>query len=176
MNDEGLLMQPLDAEIFRQVANALPVGVYIVGWIGGLPSGTEAGEKIKGYLSQEVIGRPCHTDMLVHCGAQGMPVCASAGCLLTCCYPIESRWKRHCLHATKTATGYRSTCDRSRSKTQVEALSPSRNYFSSREANPNCDGRATRERTRRMDWAVPDRERDFTLGVWLSKSVSFLTA
>lgn len=77
-------MQRLDADIFRQIVDALPVGVYIVGLDRRIAFWNETAEKITGYLSQEVMGRPCHADILAHCGARGTPVCASAGCLLTC--------------------------------------------------------------------------------------------
>ncbi len=87
-------MQSLAADIFRQIVNALPVGAYVVGLDRRITFWNRAAEKITGYLSQEVIGRPCHADVLVHCGAQGTPVCASAGCLLTCSLrdrkPIEA--------------------------------------------------------------------------------------
>lgn len=66
MTDDGLSMPSLSADIFRQIANALPVGVYIVGLDRRITFWNEAPEKITGYLSQEVIGRPCHADILVH--------------------------------------------------------------------------------------------------------------
>lgn len=75
---------PPDAELYRQVVESLPVGVYIVGLDRRIVSWNKVAEEITGYLGQEVIGRPCHEEILVHCGARGTPVCASAGCLLTC--------------------------------------------------------------------------------------------
>jgi PAS domain S-box-containing protein len=77
-------MSPLDSDLFCQIVETLPVGVYVVGLDRRIAFWNKAAEQITGYLSQEVIGRPCHADLLVHCGARGTPVCASAGCLLTC--------------------------------------------------------------------------------------------
>ena len=77
-------MPLLDPETFRQIVDTLPVGVYVVGLDRRIAFWNHAAEQITGYLSQEVMGRPCHADILVHCGARGTPVCASAGCLLNC--------------------------------------------------------------------------------------------
>lgn len=73
-----------DAELYRRIVELLPVGVYIVGLDRRIAFWNRAAEEITGYLSQEVIGRPCHEELLVHCGARGTPICSSAGCLLTC--------------------------------------------------------------------------------------------
>ena len=73
-----------EAELYRRIVESLPVGVYIVGLDRRISFWNHAAEEITGYLSQEVIGRPCHEDLLVHCGARGTPICSSAGCLLTC--------------------------------------------------------------------------------------------
>lgn len=77
-------MPLLDTDVFRQIVETLPVGVYVVGLDRKIMYWNKAAEQITGYLSQEIIGRPCHADALVHCGAHGTPVCASAGCLLDC--------------------------------------------------------------------------------------------
>jgi PAS domain S-box-containing protein len=68
-------MQPLDADIFRQIANALSVGVYVVGLDRRIAFWNEAAEKFTGYLSQEVIGRPCHADIRIagHKERQSVP-------------------------------------------------------------------------------------------------------
>ncbi len=85
---------PPDSEVYREIVESLPVGVYIVGLDRRIAFWNQAAEEITGYLSQEVIGRPCHEELLVHCGARGTPICASAGCLLTCALrdgkPIET--------------------------------------------------------------------------------------
>ena len=77
-------MPPLSPDIFRQILEALPAGVYIVGLDRRIVFWNCAAEFITGYLGQEVIGRSCGDEVLVHCGAEGTPVCSSAGCLLAC--------------------------------------------------------------------------------------------
>jgi PAS domain S-box-containing protein len=77
-------MSSLDSDLFRQIVETLPIGVYVVGLDRRIAFWNKAAEQITGYLSQEVMGRPCHADLLVPCGARGTPVCESAGCLLTC--------------------------------------------------------------------------------------------
>ena len=74
----------LDADVFRRVMEELQVGVYftdrnrrIVFWNAGA-------ERITGYLSQEVIGRCCRDNILLHCDHKQMVVCAS------CCPLAES--------------------------------------------------------------------------------------
>jgi PAS domain S-box-containing protein len=85
---------PPEAELYRKIVELLPVGVYIVGLDRRILFWNHAAEEITGFLSQEVIGRPCHEEILLHCGARGTPVCASAGCLLSCALrdgkPIEA--------------------------------------------------------------------------------------
>jgi len=77
-------MSPLSPEIFRQILESLPAGVYIVGLDRRIVFWNRAAEFITGYLGQEVIGRSCGEDVLVHCGAEGTPVCSTSGCLLNC--------------------------------------------------------------------------------------------
>jgi PAS domain S-box-containing protein len=74
----------LTDDVFRQIVETLPVGVYVIGLDRHIGYWNKAAEQITGYLSQEVIGKPCNAEVLVHCGARGTPVCESAGCLLTC--------------------------------------------------------------------------------------------
>jgi PAS domain-containing protein len=68
-------MSPLDSDLFRQIVETFPVGTYVVGLDRRIAFWNKAAEPITGYLSQEVIGRPCHAYLLVHCGARGTPVC-----------------------------------------------------------------------------------------------------
>jgi PAS domain-containing protein len=65
---------PLDPDTFRQIVETPPVGVYVVGLDRKISYWNKAAEQITGYLSQEVMGRPCHADLLLHCGARGTPV------------------------------------------------------------------------------------------------------
>ena len=77
-------MPPLPPEIFRQILESLPAGIYIVGLDRRIVFWNRAAEFITGYLSQEVIGRSCGEDVLVHCGVEGAAICCTAGCLLSC--------------------------------------------------------------------------------------------
>jgi len=76
-------MPPLSPDIFRQILESLPAGIYIVGLDRRIVFWNRAAEFITGYLAQDVLGRSCGEDVLVHCGAEGTPVCSSAGCLLS---------------------------------------------------------------------------------------------
>ncbi|MGZ4815805.1 MAG: PAS domain-containing protein [Terriglobales bacterium] len=76
-------MPPLPPEIFRQILESLPAGIYIVGLDRRIVFWNRAAEFITGYLRQEVIGRSCGEEVLVHCGVEGTPICCSTGCLLT---------------------------------------------------------------------------------------------
>lgn len=74
----------LEAEVFRSVMEELQVGIYftdrerqIVFWNAGA-------EKITGYLSQEVVGRCCRDDILLHCDDRQVVVCGS------CCPVAEA--------------------------------------------------------------------------------------
>ena len=67
----------LDPEVFRSVMEELQVGIYftdrerrIVFWNAGA-------ERITGYLSQEVVGRCCRDDILLHCDDRQVVVCGS---------------------------------------------------------------------------------------------------
>ena len=73
----------LDPDIFRQLLESLPVGIYIVTLDRRIVFWNRAAERITGYLGQEVIGHSCGDEIMVHCGGQGTPVCSTSGCLLT---------------------------------------------------------------------------------------------
>jgi PAS domain S-box-containing protein len=77
-------MPPLSPEIFANVLELLPAGIYIVGLDRRIVFWNRAAEYITGYLAQEVLGRSCGDEILVHCGAEGTPVCSTTACLLNC--------------------------------------------------------------------------------------------
>ena len=65
----------LEPDVFRSVMEELQVGIYftdrerrIVFWNAGA-------ERLTGYLSQEVIGRCCRDDILLHCDDRQVVVC-----------------------------------------------------------------------------------------------------
>lgn len=77
-------MSLLHPDTFRQIVDTLPMGISVVGLDRHVAFWNRAAEQITGYLKQEVMGRVCHQDILVPCGARGTAVCATAGCPLTC--------------------------------------------------------------------------------------------
>jgi PAS domain S-box-containing protein len=76
-------MPPLDPDLFRQIVESLPVGLYIVAPDRRIVLWNQAAEHITGFLAQEVIGRSCCDGLLAHCGALGTQLCAGTGCVLT---------------------------------------------------------------------------------------------
>lgn len=77
-------MTSLSPDIYRQVVESLPVGIYVVGRDRRIVFWNREAERVTGYLAQEVIGRSCQDDILAHCEAHGTSLCRSNGCLLTC--------------------------------------------------------------------------------------------
>lgn len=73
-----------DPEIFRQFADALPVGAYIVDTRRKILFWNRASERITGYLSQEILGRACCEGVLEHCLGNGPAVCETANCPIRC--------------------------------------------------------------------------------------------
>lgn len=98
-------MPSLDPDIYRDLVDALPVGIYIVGLDRRIYFWNRAAEHITGYLAHEVIGRSCGTDVLVHCGAEGTPVCSSSDCMLACA--LRDRQPREALLFARHKDGHR---------------------------------------------------------------------
>jgi diguanylate cyclase (GGDEF)-like protein/PAS domain S-box-containing protein len=71
----------LDADVFRRVLSDLQVGVYFTDRERRIVFWNSGAERITGYLSQEVIGRCCRENILMHCDQQRRMVCA-VGCPL----------------------------------------------------------------------------------------------
>ncbi|HTQ55436.1 MAG TPA: PAS domain S-box protein [Bryobacteraceae bacterium] len=68
-------------EIYRTVLENVPVGVYLVDQERRIVFWNRAAEEITGYLGQEVIGRFCHDNILMHCDRDSNILCGS-GCPL----------------------------------------------------------------------------------------------
>jgi PAS domain-containing protein len=68
--------------ILRGLADKFPFGFYVVDPERTILYWNEAAERITGYRAQEVVGRCCADDLLVHCGPQGTPLCATGSCML----------------------------------------------------------------------------------------------
>jgi len=71
-----------DPELLRTVLETLPLGVYIVDRERRIRFWNEGAEMITGFLRQDVVGRFCRDDILVHCDEHNVNLCV-AGCPLT---------------------------------------------------------------------------------------------
>jgi PAS domain-containing protein len=69
--------------ILRGLADKFPFGFYVVDPERTILYWNESAERITGYHAQEVVGRCCADDLLVHCGRQGTALCATGGCPFT---------------------------------------------------------------------------------------------
>jgi diguanylate cyclase (GGDEF)-like protein/PAS domain S-box-containing protein len=75
-------MQRLDnPEIFREVLEDLPTGVYLVARDGCILFWNRGAERITGHLRQDVVGRPCREDFLGNSDGAGEEVSAAAAAL-----------------------------------------------------------------------------------------------
>lgn len=68
----------LDPEIYRAVLESLPLGVYLVDRNRQILFWNAEAERLTGYLAQEVIGRECHDNLLMHCDENQKVLCGSA--------------------------------------------------------------------------------------------------
>lgn len=68
----------LDPEVFRAVMEDLQVGVYFTDRARRIVFWNSGAERITGYLSQEVVGRCCRDNILLHCDHRQVVVCGSA--------------------------------------------------------------------------------------------------
>lgn len=65
-------------EIYRAVLESLPMGVYLVDRSRQISFWNAEAERITGYLAQEVIGRLCHQNLLMHCDENQRILCGCA--------------------------------------------------------------------------------------------------
>jgi len=72
---------PFDHEVYRTLLESMPNGVYLVDRERRILLWNDAAEKISGYLRQEVVGRSCRADLLVHCDENNAILCGE-GCPL----------------------------------------------------------------------------------------------
>jgi len=68
----------LNPEIYRAVLESLPIGVYLTDRKRQISFWNTSAEKITGYLGQEVIGRCCHDNLLMHCDENHVSLCGCA--------------------------------------------------------------------------------------------------
>jgi len=71
----------LDGEIYRSVLESLPTGVYLVDLNRRILLWNDGAERITGYLRQEVVGRCCADNLLMHCDERKNVLCGG-GCPL----------------------------------------------------------------------------------------------
>lgn len=74
----------INAEIFRQLAEHLPYGLYIVSPDRTILFWNDEAERITGYTREEMIGRKCPTTNLHHLDEKGTPLCQTYCPLLQC--------------------------------------------------------------------------------------------
>lgn len=74
----------INAEIFRQLAEHLPYGLYIVSPDRTILFWNDEAERITGYTREEMIGRKCATTNLHHLDEKGTPLCQTYCPLLQC--------------------------------------------------------------------------------------------
>ncbi len=77
------MSMPLDLSLFRQLTDALPFGVYVVGMNRHIEYWNHAAELITGHLSQETLARPCGNGLLMHCDSSGTTACNTPHCPVT---------------------------------------------------------------------------------------------
>lgn len=71
----------LAPELLAALLEEMDGGIYIVDGERRILYWNRGAEKITGYLAQQVIGRPCQSDLLMHCDLEGKVLCGS-GCPL----------------------------------------------------------------------------------------------
>lgn len=71
-----------DPSVYRAVLENLPTGVYLVDEERRIVFWNTGAEKITGFLRQEVVGRFCRENILVHCDEANALLCGAA-CPLT---------------------------------------------------------------------------------------------
>ncbi len=74
-------MPAVDPEVYREVLESLANGVYLVDRDRRIFLWNDGAEKITGHLRQDVLGRACQDDLLMHCDANHTVLCHS-GCPL----------------------------------------------------------------------------------------------
>lgn len=72
----------LSQEIFRHIVDELELGVYIVDRARKIQYWNRGAEHITGYLAQNVVGRFCRDNILVHCDEHNASLCGEE-CPLT---------------------------------------------------------------------------------------------
>ena len=72
----------LDPDIYRSVLDSLATGVYVVDLEQRILMWNQGAERLTGYLSQEVLGRTCTENLLMHCDKNCRVLCGTERPLL----------------------------------------------------------------------------------------------
>jgi PAS domain S-box-containing protein len=78
----AVMAAELSAETYRLVLENLPAAVYLVDRERRITLWNKAAESLTGYQAQEVIGRLCRDDILMHCDQNNVILCGNACPLL----------------------------------------------------------------------------------------------
>ena len=70
-------------DVFHNIVNELEVGVYIVDRFRKITYWNKGAERLTGYLRQDVVGRFCKDNILVHCDQDGHELCGDECPLLS---------------------------------------------------------------------------------------------
>lgn len=73
---------PLDLGTLQRVLNCLNIGVYITDLERRIVLWNSKAEAITGHKAQDVLGRPCHANVLEHVDKDGHPLCSTQFCPL----------------------------------------------------------------------------------------------
>jgi PAS domain S-box-containing protein/diguanylate cyclase (GGDEF)-like protein len=80
-----------DPRIFETLVDSLETGVYLVDLHRKIVYWNHGAERIAGYKRQDVIGRFCREDLLVHCDENEKQLCGSSCPLLDCMREGQAR-------------------------------------------------------------------------------------
>ncbi len=108
----------LNPDIYRAVLECLPIGVYLVDRNRQIAFWNASAERITGYLGQEVVGRFCHDNLLMHCDQNEAVLCG-----LAC--PLAQTMQDGCLREASVFLRHK---DGQRIPVRVEAI-PLRDEF-----------------------------------------------
>jgi len=75
------MAEPSAADVFRAIVDNLEEGVYITDRFRKITYWNRGAERITGFLAQDVVGRFCRDNILVHCNEHNQPICTQ-GCPL----------------------------------------------------------------------------------------------
>ena len=93
-----------DVQLLASLLDEVEDGIYIVDCERRVQYWNHGAEEITGYLAQDVVGRHCHQDLLMHCAAEGSVLCGDKCPLLGV---IEDGSRRECLVSLRHRHGHR---------------------------------------------------------------------